>query len=493
MELRQHQKNAVKQLLTSFRSGKSKPMIAAPCSFGKTHLAAYLLKGCQDKGKHGIFICDRIKLVDQTIKAFDDWDIWYGVLQADHYLTNYAAPIQIASAQTLKIRMKAGYEPKIDLCIVDEAHVTHECVKDLMQSYPTAKFIGLSATPYSKGLGLWWDDLLVPATTMELLEAGYLCPVHYYAGAQVDTTGVKSRALATGGTDFDPRQLGQAVDIQKEKLTGDIIRNWLEHGENSQTIAFSPSIAHSKYLVKMFNDAGIGARHIDGYTDQHTRLELYKGHDNGEFKILSCSQLLTVGYDSPSTRCLIDCYPVARSQIMMQQRAGRIFRIDEGKEYAIYLDHAGNVQRLGFPEQKIADSLDKAESKFKESGQIREKKEREPKSCPKCSRIMAAAKCSCGFEYNYRTELESDTTMLVRIKTGKAQPDDRKYMSDFYSTLLRMARSKGYSDGWAAHNYKKKFGRWPRSLEINHQVIPLKDAENYILSQQIAWAKRNAA
>ena len=104
-----------------------------------------------------------------------------------------------------------------------------------------------------------------------------------------------------------------------------------------------------------------------------------------------------------------------------------------------------------------------------------------------------ASKCLCGYAFTYQQKLESDTTMLVRIKTGKAQPDDRKYMSDFYSTLLRMARSKGYSDGWAAHNYKKKFGRWPRSLEINHQVIPLKDAENYILSQQIAWAKRNAA
>ena len=493
MQLRIHQQEAINMLYKSFQAGRRKAMIAAPCSFGKTHLAAHLLKSCQNKGKHGVFICDRIKLVDQTIDAFDDWDIWYGVLQADHYLTDYAAPIQIASAQTLKIRMKAGYEPKINLCVVDEAHVTHQCVKDLMESYPNAKFIGLSATPYSKGLGLYWDDLLVPATTMELLRAGYLCPVNYYAGAEVNTKGVKSRRLATGGSDFDPKSLESAVDFQKEQLTGDIIRNWLEHGEDSQTIAFSPSIAHSKYLVQMFNNAGIGARHIDGYTDQHTRLEMYKGHDNGDFKILSCSQLLAVGYDSPSTRCLIDCYPVARSQIMFQQRAGRIFRIDEGKEYAIYLDHAGNIKRMGFPENSVPTSLDTGISKFKEKNQTKELVEKEPNSCPKCSRILIAAKCVCGFEFVYMKKLETDTKMLVRIKSGKAQPDDRKYMGNFYSTLLKMARNRGYSDGWAAHKYKKKFGRWPRSLNIDMSIPPLRDAENYVRSQQIAWAKKNAS
>ena len=493
MQLRPHQQKAIDLIKQSFRAGNSKPMVAAPCSFGKTHLAAYLMKSCQDKGNRAIFICDRIKLVDQTIEAFDDWDIYYGVIQADHYLTDYAAPIQVASAQTLGRRLESGYDPDFQLCIIDEAHVTHAAVKTLMELYPKAKYIGLSATPYSKGLGLIYDDLLVPSTTAELLKAGYLCPVEYYAGAKADLSGVKSRRLTTGGSDYDPLALANAVEEQKEKLTGDIVRNWLEHGQNRQTIAFSPSIAHSKYLVQMFNQAGIEARHIDGYTDQEERLELFKGHDNGDFKILSCSQLLTVGYDSPTTSCLIDCYPVKQSKIMFQQRAGRIFRTAPDKEYAIYLDHAGNIERNGFPEHLVPESLSKNEKKFKEDKQLKEKKEKEPKTCPKCSRIMSSRKCSCGFEFTYTTELESDNQMLVRIKSGNAKPDDRIYMGKFYSSLLRIARSKGYSDGWAAHQYKAKFGRFPRSLNIETQVEVLPEVKNYILSRQIAWSKRNAA
>lgn len=178
---------------------------------------------------------------------------------------------------------------------------------------------------------------------------------------------------------------------------------------------------------------------------------------------------------------------------MLQQRAGRIFRTAPGKEYAIYLDHAGNIERNGFPEHLVPESLSKNEKKFKEDRQLKEKKEKEPKTCPKCSRIMSSRKCSCGFEFTYTTELESDNQMLVRIKSGNAKPDDRIYMGKFYSSLLRIARSKGYSDGWAAHQYKSKFGRWPRSLNIESQIEILPEAKNYVISRQIAWSKRNAA
>ena len=75
------------------------------------------------------------------------------------------------------------------------------------------------------------------------------------------------------------------------------------------TIAFSPSIKHSKYLVEMFNDNGISAVHIDGYMEDEDREIIYKAHERGEFLVLSCSMLLSVGYDSPKVQAMIDCYP----------------------------------------------------------------------------------------------------------------------------------------------------------------------------------------
>ena len=105
-------------------------------------------------------------------------------------------------------------------------------------------------------------------------------------------------------------------------------------------MAFSPSIKHSKYLVEQFQQAGISAEHIDGYMDVEEREDVLKAHDRGEFLILSCSRLLNTGWDSPSTSCLIDCFPT-KSYITYVQRIGRVMRTADGKENAKN-NHAGN-------------------------------------------------------------------------------------------------------------------------------------------------------
>ena len=322
----------------------------------------------------------------------------------------------------------------------------------------------------------------------ELLDQAYLCPVDYYGGARPNLKGVKTKALRTGGTDWDEKALSDAID-KDEKLAGDIVKNWFKHAEGKQTIAFSPSIKHSKYMVEMFRAAGISAQHIDGYTDEKTRAELYRGHEAGEFKILSCSKLLGVGYDSPKTRCLIDCSPT-KSAIAYQQRAGRIQRLHESKPYAIYLDHAGNVSRFGYAERMNVAELDDGERKFAERNQLekKDKKDATVRECPKCQKIMMGLRCSCGYELTITERLESDSTMLVRID-DKPAAASKAEKSIWYSNLLRYSRQKGWKDGWAAHKYRKKFGVFPRGLSVNLGAEIAPDVANWIKSQQIAAAK----
>ena len=295
MELRPHQIKAIEMIRHSLRTGHKRPLLAAPCSFGKTITAAWLLKSAAEKGKRAIFFADRVKLIDQTISAFEALGLDFGVMQAQHYQTDTSKPIQIASIQTVARKER---KPIFDLAIVDECHTAYESLTDLMTRYDQIPFIGLSATPYSKGLGKIYDDLLVPITTQELLDQGYLCPVEYYGGRSVSLKGMKTKALRTGGSDYDPDALAEAIEGDKE-LAGDIVKNWLELGIG-QTIAFSPSIKHSKFLVDLFLRAGVSAAHIDGYMDEDERQMLHKAHDDGTIKILSCSRLLNTGYDAPT-------------------------------------------------------------------------------------------------------------------------------------------------------------------------------------------------
>ena len=69
-ELRPHQLDAVAALRGSLASGKLRPILAAPCSFGKTAIAAHILMSAAKKGKTGIFFVDRLKLLAQTEETF---------------------------------------------------------------------------------------------------------------------------------------------------------------------------------------------------------------------------------------------------------------------------------------------------------------------------------------------------------------------------------------------------------------------------------------
>lgn len=484
MKLRAHQKKAIQMIRESLIAGKKKPVLAAPCSFGKTITAAYILKSAAEKGKRGVFICDRVKLIQQSLEEFDELGLDYGVMQGLHELTDHTKPIQIASIQTLARRRQIDF----DIAIVDECHTHYKTLTNYMEAFNNVPFIGLSATPYSRGLGQHYDNLLVPITPQELLDQGYLCPIHYYGGKKPDLSGVKSKRIGTGGQDYDPDSLAAAYD-DDHALAGDIVENWIKHGENSQTIAFSPSIKHSKYLVDLFNQAGIPACHIDGYMLDEERQILYEAHDRGEYKILSCSRLLNTGYDAPQVRCLIDAYPT-RSLISYVQRGGRIQRTSPGKEYAIYLDHAGNVNKHGFVESIVPESLDDGEHKYSERNQVKEKKEPKVNDCPQCTQQFVGIQCkACGYEIPVQEQIVTDNQILERITKSNNKTFSQDQKGQWLGELYLYAAHRGYSEGWAAHKYKEKFGVWPNKVKptLASEISP--EVSRWIKSQQIRYIK----
>jgi superfamily II DNA or RNA helicase len=362
-----------------------------------------------------------------------------------------------------------------------------------MERYNAVIFIGLSATPMSRGLGKYYDDLIVPITPRDLLAQGYLCPADYYAGRKIATDGVRSRTLPTGGRDYDERDLAEAIE-KDDLLNGDIIKNWKLHAEGRQTVAFTPSIRHSKQLVEEFRMAGIGAEHIDGYMDKEHRQLILDAHDRGEFKILSCSRLLNTGWDSPQTSCLIDAFPT-RSKIIWVQRIGRILRTAPGKENAIVLSHTNNLALHGFAEDIVPAELDDGEKQYDERSLTTDKDKPEPKvrECPQCYREFIGLRCSCGYEVPIKVQLETTEEELQKV----AKEDNKHYTQDqkevWLGSLMKYARSKGYNEGWAKHKYKEKFGVWPNKIQKVHVSEIPKDVSGWITSQNIRWAKRKTA
>jgi len=452
-----------------------------------------------ETGRRSVFFADRVKLVQQTADTLDKLGIDYSVMQADDPRYDPRKLIQIASIQT------AVQRPNMDFsfAVVDEAHTVYKGFKEkYLDRYDNIPFVALSATPFSKGLGQIWDDLLIPITSEELTELGYLAPIDYYVGSSVDTSNIRTRRLPTGGLEFNPDDLGAAM-MQDDELSGDIVENYLKHSPDGskRAIAFCPTIDHSKTLVEKFNahPSGIKARHIDGYTNDELRQALYADHKAGLFSVLSCSRLLGTGYDAPYVEMLIDAYP-CRSKIDFVQRCGRIARIspETGKTRAIYLDHAGNIQRHGqLPDTIVPYQLDDGTKRYNEDRLIKQE-EKQPvlRPCPVCTTQMSGRRCkACGYELPVDAEIYTSNEVLKKIEREN-MPTPEKFTTEdkerWYAELTAYAVLKGYRQGWAHYKFQEKFKVAPKGIERRCANSVSLEVRNWIESRNIANAHRRA-
>ena len=169
--LRPHQERALEAIRASLAGGRRHPMLMMPTGGGKTLLAAHIIPRALDKGKRVAFTVPAINLIDQTVAAFEAEGIHaIGVMQGIHERTDREQPVQVCSVQTLARRKR----PDVDLVIEDEAHQMHKEIFRWMKDCPNIPFIGLSATPWARGLGKYYDDLIIAATTADLIRDGYL-------------------------------------------------------------------------------------------------------------------------------------------------------------------------------------------------------------------------------------------------------------------------------------------------------------------------------
>jgi DNA repair protein RadD len=479
--LRLHQERGLSGLRRSLASGHKRPMLQAPTAFGKTLLAAHIVTGALGKGKRVAFCVPRLTLIDQTVAAFAyEGILAVGVMQGYHPLTDGSQPVQVCSAQTLSRRKY----PDVDLVIVDEAHEHHKSIFRWMADCPDIPFVGLSATPWSRGLGKHYDDLIVAATTSELIDAGYLADFVAYAPSDPDLSDVSTRA-----GEFQQDELADAMDTAQ--ITGDIIETWLKRGDNRPTVAFCVNRNHAKHVAERFEEAGVAVEYIDGETSREDRERAFSRFKSGETKVLASIGVLTTGFDA-DVRCIIDAQPT-KSRILFVQKIGRGLRTAEGKDKLIILDHAGNHLRLGRVTDISQTRLD--DGKKREGSGKKEKSEPLPKLCPECKAVLGynAREClACGTPIVATSmvhETEGELVEVGSLKRG-AGKDGPAEKAQFLAGLRWIAREKGRSPGWVSHNFREKFGVWPNAYGWVQPEEPSLKTLNWVKSRAIAYAKR---
>jgi superfamily II DNA or RNA helicase len=493
LTLRPYQAAAVQNLRSGLAGGVVRQMLCSPTGSGKTEIGMALVKGAIAKRKRVAFLCNRVHLVEQTSRRFLRSGIKHGIIQGANTTRTYEN-VLVASIQTVARR---GL-PDVDLLIIDEAH-TVAGSKDYRNVIAMGKgvpVIGLSATPYAKGLGKHYDELggalfeqmIVAATIPELISDGFLVDCDVYAPSEPDMTGIKQSRNAFGEMDYSDADIGRATD--KPELVGDIVTHWLKLAKGTPTVCFASNIPHSKHIVEQFLAAGVAAEHIDCYTDEDERKAILKRMETGETLIISNVGILCEGWDMPACKTMILARPT-RSLIRYIQMAGRVLRPHESKERALILDHSGTVTRLGFPTDEFPLELDDGKPKAATKAAAPREKPL-PKACPKCNYLKAVHTCPvCGFEAEKQSAVEVQDGELVLLDKRKTKATKMDKQA-FYSQLLAIASTKGYREGWISHKYREYFGVWPRGLD-DVVAEPGVEVKNFLKHLQIRHAKAGGA
>jgi DNA repair protein RadD len=477
--LHPHQMHLVERIDQALDDDCRHIVAQAPTGFGKTILAATLARRNCDDRRRTLFTVPALSLVDQTLEKFYAEGVRaVGVIQADHEMTNWSRPVQIASVQTLMRRRM----PPADLIIIDEVHRWFDAYGEwLAGPWSRLPVIGLTATPWTRGLGKHFDKLIIGATTQELIEKGYLSKFRVFAPASPDLSAVRTVA-----GDFRDDDLSKAMD--KSALVADVVTTWLERAQDRPTLCFAVDRAHAKHLQQRFLEAGIETGYVDAYSEINERKEIARQFHAGEIKVVCNVGVLTTGIDW-DVRCIILARPT-RSEILFVQMIGRGLRTADGKDDCLILDHSDNHIRLGFVTDIHHDKLDDGRERQKAEPKAREAL---PKKCPSCTFLKPPKMLlcpACGFKPEPQCKVVHQAGDLVEFSSRNIpRPFNTAERVEFFRQLKHFAIARGYKAGWIAHKFKEKFGQWPSGLDHLAPMPPSAATLGWIRSRQIAFAK----
>jgi len=487
--LRPIQEDMVIQLRESFRKSK-RVVLMAGTGLGKTIIATHIIKSAKDKGKRCVFINDRINLVNQTSAVFTEYGIHHGIIMSDHpqYFPNRA--VQVASVQTLANRDIDNF----DLIIIDECHTLYKAHEKVLKKNPDAYVLGLSATPFSKGLGKYFDVHIEPYTVRQLIQQRLLCDFEIFGPAIYDLSKVKTVA-----GEYNQKQLGEATD--QEPLIADVVQTYKKLAMGRKSICFCTNVAHGRHLAREFNKHGVKAVEVNAYQspdESKGNMRLFIG---GGADVICSVEILIKGFDLTSVDCVI--WATATKSVMKWiQGSGRGLRVHPGKELCRIIDHGGNAERLGFPDEFEFLALDDGKHQHGKS-KVKDKPERKPVKCSSCDFLKAAGvqKCpQCGFKPEYAEDVETREGTLEKLQRKNRKKYSLADKMEFLGGLNQHAQNKGWKQGGRGvygaciHKFKEKFGCVPSNQIPWGYVCPVTpDVQKFIRASAIEYAKSKKA
>ncbi len=340
IQLYDYQLDMVQRIEEAFVTHQS-VMVQMPTGTGKTVLLSEVVKSEERRVKNPCvwIVVHRRELVEQIMETLEaSLNVECEMLNATHNVkcemlnVNEVKPLDF-SLFTLHSSLKPRIfsiqwlskhyhelEESPSLIIIDEAHhAVAKTYKEVMDAFPEAKKLGLTATPCRlnrRGFTDLFDVLLQSWSYNKFIADGWLS-LYDYMSIKEDSEDwrlVNSLKKIGADGDFSLREMSEKLNVQPsiERLCDTVLR----YAPNKKGIVYAIDIKHAERIAEYYREHGLNAVAISSKTPKEERkriIERFRNTNGGticqemdmkdSFKNTNCQELSMNYSTNYSTNC----------------------------------------------------------------------------------------------------------------------------------------------------------------------------------------------
>ena len=359
--LRPYQQQAVDETMGEIAFGSENIVLVASVSYGKSAYISAVAKELKDMGGVAIIVNITV-LIDQIAEHLNEMGIDYSILKAGYEdKFDPGKRIQLIMSQTLHARLD-NIKLNCKFAIIDERHREYETQRttDVLNHIGADTVIGCTATPWTQENYMLphLDAVVETISVKELEEKGFIAPVKYYIpkwAQEVDYSQISKSG------DYSDNDIA-SITLSEEYRTNAIDAMMYMEIDKKKSIVFCSNIKHCEAVAEDLRVKGVLAypfhskqdkKHSEAILESFRTNKVIKlesnllGSKEIECKVLVSVSKAAIGFSVTDIELGVDTRKTKiRSNYI--QRIGRIKRAHPGKQYAQWLDLAGNVAEHGF-------------------------------------------------------------------------------------------------------------------------------------------------
>lgn len=451
-------------------------------SYGKTQSFCTLAKWYKQKyNKKILVIAHREELVSQASACFIRMGMTVEKILPNVKKLHHAADVYISMEMTLWNRLKKNkyYLKDVGLCIIDECHIGN--FDKHVNFFTEHKILGFSATPIRNDritywkcprcktthsevfdccgreaeewgkphtLGMYYDDIVIGASTTELIEFGSIVRDINYVESVNDLSGLKEDGKGEYTTESQNKVFANKTSVLNCLL------NYEKICKGEKVLIFNPSSKVNKMVYDQFKEKGYDVRMYDSVNEtEGSRKEIVDWFENTPGSILLNVNVFTTGFSVNSVQAVILNRAIGSLSLFLQI-VGRGARSCNTmfKDYFKVLDLGGCIEK----HNKWSDDTRDWRKMFFEGLSKDKAKSETPLSVAECS--------ECGFLF-----ARSQATCTNCGHTEPEKPRKEKELSE--SVLVPMEPPKMPSGKSIANYVIRNGGNIHTAFNIMYQSI----------------------